>query len=113
MSVTALVLSAYLAFPLITIATGVVESDMNPLAVGRAMEKGAFQVIERHWGKVPKDLWRQAKQHNSILGSLVAGSGGDVWKAVERYNGSGPMARIYVKKVQKQVIELALLWDGV
>ena len=44
---------------------------MNPLAVGRAKEKGAFQIREKFWGKVPVGTYDQALQNERVLNVLV------------------------------------------
>lgn len=77
------------------------ESEFNPKARGRSGERGMFQVIPRYWGKVPTDPLAQAKQAEKILNSLIR-EHKSFWKAVERYNGSGPQARAYVKR-QKEM----------
>jgi len=105
MNITALALTLYLSNPLLTIAQGKVESHLNVFAKGRAKEQGAFQVIERHWGPTPKDFLSQARQCESIRASLSA----DIWQSVKRYNGKGKRARAYLARVQKQVIQDALL----
>jgi len=105
MNITALVLTLYLANPLLTIAQGKVESNLNRFATGKSQEKGAFQVAEKHWGSVPLDFISQARQCESIRGSLSK----DIWQSVQRYNGKGKKSRTYLAKVQKQIIEDALL----
>jgi len=109
MSIAALVLSAYFANPLLVIAQGHVESNMNPYAIGRAKEKGAFQVIEKHWGKVPKSIYLQARQNERIIASLREESNGRIWTAVRKYNGKGKKSREYTWKVQRKVIQIAML----
>jgi len=109
MSITALVLSAYFSNPLLMVAQGQVESNLNILAVGKVKEKGAFQVRESIWGETPKDFYGQAKQHERILETLKEESNGLVWTAVRKYNGSGKKAREYEWKVKKKIIQLAML----
>ena len=91
-SMAALILSAYVSNPFLTIAQGTVESGLNQFAVGKLNEKGAFQVRESIWGKTPKHFYGQAKQHEVILNMLVKETNGDIWKAVKRYNGQGRKA---------------------
>lgn len=105
-SVAMLILSAYLMTPEITIAQGMVESNLNPLVSGDSRQSyGAFQVQKKHWGAVPKDFYSQAKQSQQILHS----TNGPMETKIERYNGSGAMSISYKNKVRKRAIELALL----
>jgi len=108
MSITALVLSAYFSNPLLMVSQGYIESNMNSMAIGKAKERGAFQVIEKHWGKVPSNIYLQAKQHERIINSLTR-QYGTTRKAITRYNGKGKHAEIYTNKVEKKLIEIALL----
>jgi hypothetical protein len=110
MSITALVLSAYFANPLLMVSQGYVESNMNSMATGKAKEKGAFQVIEKHWGKVPRNIYLQAKQNESIIETLKRESNDNcIWTAIRKYNGQGKKAREYTWKVQKKAIQIAML----
>lgn len=105
-SVAMLILSAYLLTPEITISQGIIESNLNPLAIGdNGASKGAFQVQKKYWGAVPKCLYLQAKQSENILHSLK----GSFEEKIQQYNGSGHKAVLYKNKVRKQAIELALL----
>ena len=105
-SVAMLILSAYLIAPEITIAQGMIESNLNPLVSGDSKQSsGAFQVQKKHWGAVPKCLYLQAKQSERILHSL----NGSFETKIQRYNGSGHKTVLYKNKVRKQAIELALL----
>lgn len=105
-SVAMLILSAYLMTPEITIAQGMVESNLNPLVSGDSRQSyGAFQVQKKHWGTVPKSFYLQAKQSQQILHN----TSGSMETKIERYNGSGAMSISYKNKVRKRAIELALL----
>ena len=95
--------------PTLTIAQGMVESELNPKAVGKAKEKGAWQVQEKHWGKVSSCMLQQAKQHEQIMNYLIFENNGDVAKAIMRYNGSGEKTKKYLAKVTKKAFELELL----
>ena len=95
--------------PSLTIAQGIVESELNPKAVGKANEKGAWQVQEKHWGKVSPCILQQAKQHEQIMNYLIAENEGNVSKAIMRYNGSGEKTKKYLAKVTKKAFELELL----
>lgn len=99
-----LVLSSFV----LATAQGIVESGLNPWAVGKAKERGAWQVIERHHGKVPLSILGQFKQYNGIMSALTR-EHGTVEKAIIRYNGAGPGARKYCRKVQKKALEITLL----
>lgn len=100
--------SPQLERPHITIAQGYIESGMNVYAVGSRKEKGAWQVQEKHWGKVPGDLKGQAEQSERILNELLKSSSGDICVALARYNGRGTQALQYVRKVRKMAFEIAL-----
>lgn len=93
--------------PGLTIPIGQVESQLNPRARGRAGEKGAWQVIERWHGKVPKGLKRQARQHEQIMDGLIEENNGNINIAVMRYNSykNHAAGRIYLAKVRKRAIE--------
>ena len=106
-----LLLMAILAFPQVSLAIGKVESGMNHRAVGRAGERGAFQVLEKHWGKVPRTLRGQMLQHDRVLRELHRECGGDLPLAITRYNGKGKKARKYLGKVTREVLEQELLGE--
>lgn len=106
--ITHLLLMGVLAFPQISTAIGHVESGMKTTAVGRAGERGAFQVMPRHWGRVPKTLRGQMAQHNRVLCELVR-EHCSLPLAVERYNGKGCKARRYLSRVTHEVLERELL----
>lgn len=95
--------------PHLTIAIGLTESGMNKYAQGRAGERGAYQVIPRIHGAVPKDLMGQTAQHERIMESLIREKKGRVDKAIIAYNGAGPKARQYLVKVRKKVWELIVV----
>lgn len=90
-------------------AQGYIESNMNRKAVGKAGEKGAFQVKECEWGKVPKDLKGQALQNERILNELLKESSNDLYTAIRKYNGRGWRAARYASKVRRMAFESALL----
>lgn len=95
--------------PELTIAQGMVESKMNHHARGRHGEKGAFQVIERHWGRVPRTLRGQQKQNERIVNELLKASGDNLHGALRRYNGAGEKAEQYARKVEAATINVAIL----
>lgn len=112
--ITALILNTFFLFapldrPALTLAQGYTESGMNIKAVGKKGEKGAFQVIEKHWGKVPKTWKKQADQNQEIINELLDVCNGDIKKAVTKYNGKGKDARIYTAKVFKKAISIHIL----
>ena len=57
-------------------AVAIIESNGNPKAKGKSGERGAFQVIEKEFGKVSKNPTKQAKQSEDILEDLVRVSHG-------------------------------------
>jgi len=95
--------------PHLTVAQGYIESNMNRRARGKAGEKGAFQVREKYWGKVPKDLKGQAFQSERIMNELLKNCGGDLFLAVAKYNGSGDASFRYARKVRQRSIESAVI----
>lgn len=101
--------SFYLERPHLTIAQGMVESGLNQYAIGKSKEKGAWQVREKYWGKVPNKLHEQAQQSERILNELLRESRNDLYTAITKYNGSGPEAVRYTKVVRKRTIERVLL----
>jgi len=66
--------------------------------VGRAGEKGIFQVREKYWGKVPRDIAGQVLQASYIYASLHKIHGSE-YRAVKAYNGSGYKAQQYAYAV--------------
>lgn len=71
-------------------AIAIVESQGTPWAKGKAGERGAWQVIDKHWphGPVPNHPVNQALQAEKILDELVASSPrGSLRSALARYNG--------------------------
>ncbi|MHB8122345.1 MAG: lytic transglycosylase domain-containing protein [Desulfuromonadaceae bacterium] len=69
------------------ICVAIEESRGDPVAVGAAGEKGAWQVKASDWGAVPKDLHGQAGQAERIISSLLVRCNGNKKKALARYNG--------------------------
>jgi hypothetical protein len=98
--------------PVLTEAIGRVESGMCCTARGKHGERGAWQVQPKLWGKVPRGLAAQARQHERILDELLRECGGSVSKAVERYNGTGPAARQYAGRVRRMAFTITLLDTG-
>ena len=114
MLLTTILFSIFLGLPHLerphyTMAQGYVESNLNKKAVGKAGEKGAWQVREKYWGKVPKSLIGQAKHSERITNELVKRNGGSLFIATVRYNGSGYQARRYAGKVLQKTFEIAVL----
>lgn len=87
-----------LARPHITTAQGIVESGLNPKAVNGGA-KGAWQVKEKYWGKVPKDLNGQARHAEKVLSFIMKRDKCSVREALMKYNGSGPSSVRYADKV--------------
>lgn len=103
-----LMLMTMLAFPQVSMSIGQVESGMKITAVGKAGERGAFQVREKYWGKVPKTLKGQMEQHNDILLDLV-NEHGTLPKAIKAYNGKGSKAKRYLGLITQETLERELL----
>lgn len=89
--------------PRLAAAQAIVESNGTPTARGKAGEKGTWQIIEREWGPVPKDIQGQARQYEEIMEELIKSSDGNLRKALGKYNGdrSGKYARKVLSKVEK------------
>lgn len=96
--------------PELTIEQGKIESNLNVRARGKAGEKGAWQVKEKHWGKVPKTFKGQALQAEDILNELLEASDNDLRTAIRKYNGSGKSAVRYANKVCKRTLERCILY---
>lgn len=94
--------------PYLTIAQGIEESKLNPKAVGRKGELGAWQVREKYWGKVPKDLSGQARHAEQILNKIMRRNKCTIKEALVRYNGSGRAASAYADRVIYRAHLLAL-----
>lgn len=107
--ISTLLLMSILAFPQVSLSIGTIESGMKTTAVGKAGEKGAFQVREKYWGKVPKKLKGQMKQHNDILLELMEANNHDINKAIKSYNGTGKQAKRYLCKVVKLTLQREIL----
>lgn len=105
----ALVISTMFFFnierPAFVVAQGMQESHMNQFEIGKYGERGAFQVREKYWGRVPRDLKGQIIQNEKIVGSLHKRY--KSWPLVfERYNGKGKDARRYSTDVISKVFSI-------
>lgn len=103
----AVVIAENSKYPKLAAAQAVVESKVNPAARGKAKEKGAFQVIEAHWGKVADQLDLQTQQHSNILDDLLEEKQG-LYPSVKAYNGKGPKADAYARLVLRNMREVGL-----
>jgi hypothetical protein len=83
------------------------ESRGDRRAVGKKMERGAFQVRPELHGQVPNDLARQADQAEKLLEELIREQG-SLKKAVRAYNGTGAAADRYAMRVLKLAKELGV-----
>ncbi|MDD2582273.1 MAG: lytic transglycosylase domain-containing protein [Desulfuromonadaceae bacterium] len=87
------------------ISIAIEESRGDPVAVGAAGERGAWQVIASNWGSVPKDLHGQASQAERIISALLDRCNGNKIKALAWYNGGttppGKSYR-YAKRILKR-----------
>lgn len=114
MLLTTILFSIFLGLPHLerpnyTLTQGYVESKLNAKAVGKVNEKGAWQVREKYWGKVPKTLEKQAKQAERITNELLKENNGCLYMATIRYNGAGSAAMGYANKIRKKTIEAVIL----
>lgn len=75
--------------PPLMAALAIKESNGRPKAIGDSgLSKGAFQVQEKHWGKVPNTATEQALQAEKIIDELVASSPrGNLRSGLAKYNG--------------------------
>ncbi len=81
--------------PALMSAIAVKESNGDPKAVGDSgASKGAFQVQEKHWGKVPSDAVGQALQAERILEELVQSRRGHLRRGLAAYNGGTRPPRV-------------------
>lgn len=80
-------------YPYLLTGVAVKESNGTPWAVGdKGQSKGAFQVQEKHWGKVPAEAAAQAKQATEVLEALVESGGSlrcrtTLRRTLAKYNG--------------------------
>jgi len=88
-------------------AISIKESHGTPWAVGdKGKSKGAWQVQEKHWGKVPLTAVEQALQAERILEELVASvPQGDLRCALAKYNGGTTPPKVSWKYADR-IIEL-------
>lgn len=87
------------------ISIAIEESRGDPVAVGAAGERGAWQVIASNWGSVPKDLHGQASQAEKIISVLLDRCNGNKIKALAWYNGgTAPPGKSYryAKRILKR-----------
>ena len=94
--------------PALMAAIAVKESNGNPNAVGDSgASKGAFQVQEKHWSKVPASPVDQALQAERILDELVASTPrGDLLCSLAKFNGGTVPPRVSYRYAN-HVIKLA------
>jgi hypothetical protein len=104
-----MMVGSLLAHPEITISQGMTESKLNQYAGGRNHDKGAFQVIEKYWGKVPDDLRGQVLQNERIMEELLKVTGGDLHAALRKYNGKGRAAKRYADRVIHGALRFSIL----
>lgn len=89
-------------YTLAAIAKQETGGTFNPNTIGdKGKSFGLYQIQEQHWGKFDKSIEGQTKKAEEILDELIKEHGYN--KAVERYNGSGRMARLYRANVLKTV----------
>lgn len=107
--------TTHLQRPCLTVAQGMVESGLNTKARSKNGKrfgyKGAYQVIEKEHGKVPKGLIAQAQQAEKILDDLMVDEQLNMFEALVRYNSfkNKEKGKAYARKVRRQAIEVSLL----
>ena len=78
-----------------------VESNYDANALNKVTKaKGIFQIMQKHWGYVPKHPAAQVFKAERIYTNLLS-EHKSFNKAIERWNGSGIEARSYAKQVYK------------
>lgn len=92
--------------PRLYAAVAKVEADYRPQIIGKAGEKGMFQILEKFHGKVPDDLTGQLRKAESILEPLIKKHG--LRKGISRYNGKGRKAQLYAAKILKTMQEIPI-----
>lgn len=95
----------------LTMAQGIIESNLNPKAKGSCGERGAWQVLEKEWGKVPKTLVGQARQAEKILNTLLVENKNNLFESLIKYNSFKNRAKgkKYAIKVCKKALELTII----
>lgn len=101
----AVVIASESKYPYVAAAQAYRESRVKVAAVGNKKEKGAFQVREKYWGKVPRSLEEQTRQHNKIMDDLLK-EVETIPKAIQSYNGAGSEARKYKQMVCNYIQEI-------
>ena len=103
------VATAPLKRPRLAAAQAVVESNGDPAAVGKAGERGVWQIIEREWSAVPQDLRLQADQYERIMEGLIAEQRGSLRRALSTYNSGHPTRSAnYASRVLQLVNEVKI-----
>lgn len=92
--------------PKLMAAIAIKESFGDTKAIGdNGDSKGAFQVQEKHWSKVPVTATEQALQAEKILEELVASSRGRLRSGLEKYN-TGRVGTKAGKRYARDVIRI-------
>lgn len=89
--------------PRLLAAIASVESGGKETAKNRKSgAKGAFQVKERHWGRVKHDAVEQALQADRILDDLYDESDGNLKRTLNKYGGDtrGHYAKMVLAELQ-------------
>lgn len=95
--------------PRLAAAQAVVETGGNKDLVGRASERGVWQIIEREWSAVPQNLRLQAQQYEQIMEQMIREERGRLRQALSRYNSGHPTKSLaYADKVMGLVKELKI-----
>lgn len=90
-----------------------VESRYNPYAVGPMKERGLMQIYTLECGGEKIDYARLFEIAYNIMCGIclykekVYIASGNIEKAIELYNGSGPKARMFAKRVKSVLVEIA------
>ncbi|NTV50958.1 MAG: lytic transglycosylase domain-containing protein [Geobacteraceae bacterium] len=92
--------------PRLMAAIAAVESNGSPKAIGKAGERGAWQVMPFFHGDVPADPAGQMMQSEQLLDELLDQHGGNIKRAVKAYNGDGVKADAYSRRVLAMLAEV-------
>lgn len=87
-----------------TAAICMIESGGKKTAYNRRSHaKGAFQVMEKHWGKVnTKSALAMTAQHDAIMDELLIASNGNVKKALNYYGGD-KTKKVYAENIFEEI----------
>jgi len=91
--------------PALMAAIAIKETNGKLYATGdKGQSKGAFQIQEKHWGKIGITATEQALQAEKILEELVRASRGLLRQGLAKYNGGNRPSRISYRYANKVIV---------